>query len=58
MYNLKPNAPLKIHNNFRPINTNIEKLQIYKLMPQLTNITNKLTLIHSLIKFQNNHNTH
>ena len=58
MYDLKPDAPLEIRGDFRPIDTNVEGLQICELMPRLAGMADKLALIRSLVGFQNDHNTH
>lgn len=58
MYDLKPDAPVEIRGEFRPIATNVEGIEICELMPHLAGMADKLTLIRSLVGFQNDHNTH
>ncbi|MBP86667.1 MAG: hypothetical protein CMJ64_08125 [Planctomycetaceae bacterium] len=58
MYDLKPDAPTEIRGEFRPIATNVPGIEICELMPRLAGMTDKLTLIRSLVGFQNDHNTH
>ncbi|GAB4151202.1 MAG: DUF1501 domain-containing protein [Planctomycetaceae bacterium] len=58
MYDLKPEAPKEIRGEFRPIATNVSGIDICELMPGLAKITDKLTLVRSLMGFRNDHNTH
>lgn len=58
MYDLKPDAPVEIRGEFRPIATNVPGIEICELMPKLAGMADKLALIRSLIGFRNDHNTH
>ncbi len=58
MYDLKPDAPVEIRGEFRPIATNVPGLEICELLPRLAGMADKLTLIRSLVGFHNDHNTH
>ncbi len=58
MYDLKPEAPTEIRGEFRPIATNVPGIEICELMPRLAGMTDKLTLIRSLVGFRDDHNTH
>jgi hypothetical protein len=58
MYDLKPEAPAEIRGEFRPISTNVSGIDICELMPGLAKITDKLTLVRSMMGFRNDHNTH
>jgi hypothetical protein len=58
MYDLKPDAPAEIRGEFRPIATNVPGIEICELMPRLAGMADRLTLIRSLMGFQNDHNTH
>ena len=58
MYDLKPDAPVEIRGEFRPIATNVPGIEICELLPRLAGMTDKLTLIRSLVGFHNDHNTH
>ncbi len=58
MYDLKPDAPAEIRGEFQPIATNVPGIDICELMPRLASMTDKLTLIRSLVGFRNDHNTH
>ena len=58
MYDLKPDAPIEIRGDFRPIATTVPGMEICELMPRLAGMADKLALIRSLVGFQNDHNTH
>ena len=58
MYDLKPDAPVEIRGEFRPIATNVPGMEICELMPRLAGMADKLALIRSLVGFRNDHNTH
>jgi hypothetical protein len=57
-FDLKPNAPLEIRGEFRPIATNVPGVDICELMPRLARMMDKLTIIRSLVGFRDDHNTH
>lgn len=58
MYDLKPDAPVEIRGELRPIDTRVPGVQICELLPKLAGMADKLTLIRSLVGFKNDHNTH
>lgn len=58
MFDLKPEAPVEIRGEFRPIATNVPGISICELLPRLARISDKLTLIRSLVGFRDDHNTH
>jgi len=47
MYDLKPNAPTEIRGEFKPINTNVNGIQIGELLPQQAKIFDKLSVVRS-----------
>lgn len=57
-FDLKPNAPAEIRGELRPIATRVPGIDICELMPRLARLTDKLTLIRSLVGFRDDHNTH
>lgn len=57
-FDLKPNAPVEIRGEFRPIATKVPGLDLCELMPRLARSADRLTLIRSLVGFHNDHNTH
>jgi hypothetical protein len=57
-FDLKPDAPVEIRGEFRPIATNVPGINICEFLPRLARITDRLTLIRSLVGFRDDHNTH
>src|SRR5262245_22733314 len=58
MYDLKPDAPVEVRGEFRPIATCAPGIEICELLPRLARMTDRLTLIRSLVGFLDDHNTH
>ncbi len=58
MYDLKPDAPAEVRGEFRPITTRVPGIEICELLPRLADLTDRVTLIRSLVGFKNDHNTH
>ncbi len=58
MFDLKPDAPVEIRGEFRPIATNVPGIDICELLPRLAGIADKLTIIRSLMGARDDHNTH
>jgi len=48
MFDMKPDAPDDIRGEFRPIQTNVNGIQIGELMPQLAKLADKYTIIRSV----------
>jgi hypothetical protein len=46
---LKPDAPVEVRGEFKPISTRVPGLQISELMPRLASIADKLAFIRSLV---------
>src|SRR3954467_9344515 len=57
-FDLKPDAPAEIRGEFRPIASRVPGMDLCELMPRLAGLTDKLTLIRSLVGFRDDHNTH
>src|SRR6266481_4627778 len=57
-FDLKPDAPVEIRGEFRPIATNVPGIDICEHLPRLARIADKLTIIRSLVGFRDDHNTH
>jgi hypothetical protein len=57
-FDLKPDAPVEIRGEFRPIATNVPGIDICELLPRLARQADKLTIIRSLVGFRDDHNTH
>ena len=51
----KPNAPVEIRGEFRPISTNVSGIQISEHLPKLASIANKYAIIRSVCHNQGNH---
>src|SRR5437762_7519665 len=45
MFDLKPDAPVEIRGEFRPVATNVPGIDICELMPRLAGMADKLALI-------------
>ncbi len=57
-FDLKPDAPVEIRGEFRPIATNVPGIDICEHLPRLATMADKLTIIRSLVGFRDDHNTH
>ena len=57
-FDLKPDAPVEIRGEFRPIATKVPGIKICELMPRLAALADRLTIIRSLVGFRDDHNTH
>ncbi|MHB8521784.1 MAG: DUF1501 domain-containing protein [Limisphaerales bacterium] len=55
IFDLKPDAPLEIRGEFKPINTNVTGIQICEHLPRLAAIMDKLVLIRSIVGCQGDH---
>jgi len=53
----KPEAPPEVRGKYRPINTNIPGLQVGELMPRMSRVMNRLTLIRSGAHNNDHHET-
>jgi hypothetical protein len=58
MYDLKPEAPAEVRGEFRPVETCVPGIEICELLPRLARMTDRLSLIRSLVGFLDDHNTH
>ncbi len=58
MYDLKPEAPLEIRGEFKPIRTNVRGIEICELLPRLASIMDKLVIVRSLHGGLDDHNVH
>lgn len=48
MFDMKPEGPVEIRGEFRPVRTNLPGLEICELMPKLATIADKLSVIRNL----------
>ena len=54
-FDMKPNAPVEIRGEFRPIQTSVEGTQICEHLPKLASRAHKYALVRSLSHKDNNH---
>jgi hypothetical protein len=52
MYDMKPNAPVEVRGEFKPIRTNVPGMEICELMPQQAQIADQFSIVRG-IKFAN-----
>ena len=55
MFDLKPDAPIEVRGEFKPIRTNVRGIEICELMPQLARIMDKLVIVRSIADCVNEH---
>ncbi|MBU6402786.1 MAG: DUF1501 domain-containing protein, partial [Verrucomicrobia bacterium] len=55
IFDLKPDAPLEIRGEFKPISTNVTGIQICEHLPRLAAIMDKLVLIRTMVGCQGDH---
>ncbi|MCE9564653.1 MAG: DUF1501 domain-containing protein [Planctomycetes bacterium] len=55
MFDLKPNAPKEVAGPWKPIQTNVNGIQICEALPQLARIMDKLVVVRSLVGNQADH---
>jgi len=55
MVDLKPDAPVEIRGEFRPIATNVPGIEICELLPQLAQRMDRLAVIRSLVGSEGRH---
>lgn len=57
-FDLKPDAPVEVRGEFKPIRTRVPGVDFCELLPRLADNADKLTIIRSLVGFRDDHNTH
>lgn len=55
LFDLKPQAPAEYRGTFQPIQTNVPGIEISEILPQLSRLADKFTLIRSLHHERNEH---
>ena len=55
LFDLKPQAPLEYRGPFRPTSTNVPGIEINELLPRLSKLADKYTIIRSLAHERNEH---
>ena len=53
---MKPNGPVDLRGEFRPIQTNVHGTQIGELLPRLSRLADKFTIIRSVVGNVDAHN--
>ena len=48
MYDMKPDAPVEIRGEFKPIKTNVPGIDICEHMPRQARIADKLTIVRNM----------
>lgn len=56
LFDLKPSAPSQIRGEFQPIETNVPGVQIGELLPKISQVMDKCTLIRTYSHKYNSHN--
>lgn len=57
-FDLKPDAPVEVRGEFRPIATSVPGLDVCELLPRLAARADQYAVIRSLVGFRDDHNTH
>jgi hypothetical protein len=55
MYDMKPDAPIEIRGDFKPIKTNVPGIEICEHMPRQARIADKLTIVRNMKFTGDNH---
>lgn len=55
MYDLKPNAPVGIRGEFKPIHSNVPGMEVCELLPRHARIMDKVSVIRSITGMVNEH---
>jgi len=55
MYDMKPDAPVEIRGDFKPIKTNVPGIDICEHMPRQARLTDKLTIVRNMKFTGDNH---
>ncbi len=58
LYDLKPNAPVEVRGEFRPIATSVPGVQICELLPKLARSMDKLVPIRTIVGGPDDHAVH
>src|SRR5664279_2003217 len=45
MFDLKPDAPIEVRGEFRPIQTNVAGIEICELMPRMATVMDRLAIV-------------
>ena len=56
-FDLKPDAPLEIRGEFRPIPTVVPGIQVGELLPEIAKVTDKLAILRSIVGLRDEHSS-
>jgi hypothetical protein len=56
-FDMKPNSPPEVRGEFKPINTNVNGIQICELLPKLAKCMDKMTLVRSIVGLADEHSS-
>lgn len=56
-FDLKPEAPVEVRGEFRPIETVVPGFEICELMPSLARVADRIAVVRSISDFSNEHST-
>src|SRR5689334_25126177 len=54
-YDMKPSAPAEVRGPYKPINTNLDGLQVCELLPRLAKVMDKVTIHRGFHHTNNDH---
>src|SRR4029077_16920686 len=55
MYDMKPDAPVEVRGDFKPIKTNVPGIEICEHMPRQARLADKLTIVRNMKFTGDNH---
>jgi len=58
LWDLKPDAPLEIRGEFRPIPTNVPGIEVCELFPRLARVMDRCAIIRSLVGSEGRHDAY
>lgn len=58
MYDLKPDAPVEVRGEFKPLATAVPGIDICELMPRMARMMDQLAIVRSVVGGRNDHNVH
>ncbi len=56
MWDLKPDAPVEVRGEFRPIRTKVPGIELCEHLPRMANMMDKFAIIRSIVGAQDDHN--
>lgn len=56
MWDLKPDAPVEVRGEFRPIRTNVPGIELCEHLPRMAKMMDKFAILRSIVGAQDDHN--